>query len=85
MCVCVCVCVCARARTRARHHMRAPFTFVCDVVTGVGTDGRLYAEHGLSSPVNFATWMGFGLPLSALVLIVCWLWLQVAFLRCRSV
>ncbi|XP_070204814.1 solute carrier family 13 member 2-like isoform X2 [Littorina saxatilis] len=45
---------------------------------------KLYAEHGLSSPVNFASWIGFGLPLSALVLFVCWIWLQIAFLRCRG-
>ncbi|KAK7471713.1 hypothetical protein BaRGS_00035645 [Batillaria attramentaria] len=45
---------------------------------------KLYADYNLSSPVNFASWIGFGLPLSALVLIVCWIWLQIAFLRCQG-
>ncbi|KAK7471714.1 hypothetical protein BaRGS_00035646 [Batillaria attramentaria] len=44
----------------------------------------LYEQHGLTSPVNFASWMGFGLPLSALMLIVTWCWLQIFFLRCRG-
>lgn len=45
---------------------------------------KVYAAHGLTSPVNFASWMGFGLPLSVLILLLCWGWLQVAFLRCRG-
>lgn len=44
---------------------------------------RLYEKSHLSNPVTFGTWMAFGLPLSVLVLLVCWCWLQVAFLRCR--
>ncbi|XP_012942313.1 solute carrier family 13 member 5 [Aplysia californica] len=45
---------------------------------------ELYHKHDLPSPVSFGTWMAVGLPLSAVVLIVCWIWLQVAFLRCRG-
>ncbi|XP_059166025.1 Na(+)/citrate cotransporter-like [Physella acuta] len=44
----------------------------------------LYEKSHLSNPVTFGTWMAFGLPLSVLVLLVCWCWLQVAFLRCRG-
>ncbi|XP_012942320.2 solute carrier family 13 member 5 [Aplysia californica] len=44
----------------------------------------LYEDYGLDSPVTFGTWMALGLPLSAMVLILCWLWLQAAFLGCRG-
>ncbi|XP_076473013.1 Na(+)/citrate cotransporter-like [Babylonia areolata] len=44
----------------------------------------VYGKHNITSPVNFASWMGFGLPLSALVVLVCWVWLQIMFLRCRG-
>jgi sodium-dependent dicarboxylate transporter 2/3/5 len=44
---------------------------------------RLYARHGEKNPVNFATWMGVGLPLSALLVMVVWLWLNIVYLRCR--
>ncbi|BFZ19037.1 hypothetical protein BsWGS_22076 [Bradybaena similaris] len=41
----------------------------------------LYQRYGISDPVTFGTWLGYGFPLSALILITCWLWLQVAFVR----
>ncbi|XP_025091733.1 solute carrier family 13 member 5-like isoform X2 [Pomacea canaliculata] len=44
----------------------------------------LYHEYGQTSPVTFASWMGFGFPLSVLVLLTCWVLLQIAFLRCRG-
>lgn len=46
---------------------------------------NLYTSQKLDTPVNFATWMGFGLLLSFIVLIVCWIWLQICFLRCRGI
>ncbi|XP_025089144.1 solute carrier family 13 member 2-like isoform X1 [Pomacea canaliculata] len=49
-----------------------------------GFSDQLFAEYGIKSPINFATWMGFGLPLSACMLVVCWLWLQLAFLGYRK-
>ncbi|ESO97809.1 hypothetical protein LOTGIDRAFT_104185 [Lottia gigantea] len=45
-----------------------------------GFADELYAAHGLKNPVTYATWMGYGLPLSFLVLMVTWNWLQFFFL-----
>ncbi|ESO83286.1 hypothetical protein LOTGIDRAFT_133716 [Lottia gigantea] len=45
----------------------------------------IYSKNGLKSPINYATWMAFGLPLAFLVLIVTWVWLQIFFLRCSDV
>ncbi|KAL8619128.1 hypothetical protein ACOMHN_019400 [Nucella lapillus] len=60
-------------------------------ITGTGTNlalknfaDELYLDHNLPSPVNFATWMGFGILLSLIVLLVCWVWLQIFFLRCKG-
>ncbi|ESP05098.1 hypothetical protein LOTGIDRAFT_227796 [Lottia gigantea] len=45
---------------------------------------ELYAKYGEESPVHFTMWMGFGLPLGFTIFIICWIWLQIAFLRCRG-
>ncbi|XP_059151135.1 Na(+)/citrate cotransporter-like [Physella acuta] len=42
-----------------------------------------YAKLGLKNPINYATWMGLGLPVAFIVLMLCWCWLQVFFLSCR--
>ncbi|CAG2195053.1 SLC13A2_3_5 [Mytilus edulis] len=38
-------------------------------------------EKGADSGITFANWMAFAFPLSVLILILCWLWLQIFFLR----
>ncbi|WAR01096.1 S13A5-like protein [Mya arenaria] len=41
-------------------------------------------EYGITqSPITFATWMAFGIPLSFTLVIIVWIWLQVMFLRCK--
>ncbi|XP_046553826.1 solute carrier family 13 member 2-like [Haliotis rubra] len=47
--------------------------------------GLLYNSRGLGAPINFATWMAYGLPLSVVLLFVCWGWLYMIFLRCRDI
>lgn len=36
----------------------------------------------IDAGINFANWMGFAFPLSAITLIVSWVWLQFLFIRC---
>ncbi|XP_069106314.1 solute carrier family 13 member 2-like isoform X2 [Argopecten irradians] len=44
---------------------------------------KRYQDYGASdSGLTYGSWMGFGLPLSFLILILTWLWLQVVFTRC---
>lgn len=44
---------------------------------------RKLKEFGITeSPITFATWMAFGVPLSFTLVILVWLWLQIFFLRC---
>ncbi|KAI8739249.1 solute carrier family 13 member 5 [Biomphalaria glabrata] len=45
---------------------------------------QIYAKYHVKNPVTFGAWMAFGIPLSVVILIVCWCWLQIAFLRCRG-
>ncbi|KAH9525648.1 hypothetical protein Btru_001953 [Bulinus truncatus] len=49
-----------------------------------GSSDQLYAKYNIKNPVSFGSWMAFGIPLSIIILLVCWTWLQVAFLRCRG-
>ncbi|CAL1535204.1 unnamed protein product [Lymnaea stagnalis] len=44
----------------------------------------IYSRHNVANPVTFGSWMAFGLPLSVVILLVCWGWLQIAFLRCSG-
>lgn len=47
-----------------------------------GQADRLYSSRvsGADSGITFAKWMGFGLPLSIIVLLLSWIWLQIMFL-----
>lgn len=61
-------------------------------LTGTGPNlvmkGQLdivYEKYGiLQSPITFANWMGFGVPLSFALVIIVWIWLQFFFLRCNG-
>ncbi|XP_078337687.1 Na(+)/citrate cotransporter-like isoform X2 [Crassostrea virginica] len=47
-----------------------------------GQANELYSSRApdADSGITFAKWMGFGLPLSVIVLILAWIWLQIMFL-----
>ncbi|KAK3768108.1 hypothetical protein RRG08_004649 [Elysia crispata] len=45
---------------------------------------QLFRQYGLRSPVSFATWLVFGLPLSLIAVIIMWAWLIFFYLRCRG-
>ncbi|OWF50269.1 solute carrier family 13 member 2-like [Mizuhopecten yessoensis] len=49
-----------------------------------GQSDIVFQKYGAESPVTFATWMQFGLPLSAVCLVILWVWLQIYFMRCKS-
>ena len=40
---------------------------------------RIFGAAKLRNPINFGSWMAFAVPLSLLLLVLCWLWLQLAF------
>ncbi|KAK6183729.1 hypothetical protein SNE40_002471 [Patella caerulea] len=44
----------------------------------------VFEKNNEESPINFASWMSFGFPLSCMLLVVCWVWLQILFLRCKG-
>ncbi|GFO37724.1 solute carrier family 13 member 5-like [Plakobranchus ocellatus] len=45
-----------------------------------GNTDRLFDGVDLRNPISFGSWMAFALPLSLILLLICWIWLQVAFL-----
>ncbi|XP_061196491.1 Na(+)/citrate cotransporter-like [Saccostrea echinata] len=49
-----------------------------------GVADKIFQERNGTSPVTFATWIQFCLPISAIVVAFIWLWLQFVFLRCRT-
>ena len=42
---------------------------------------RVFEKYGGTSPVTFATWFLYGLPISAIMFVLAWVWLQIFFLR----
>ncbi|ESO97808.1 hypothetical protein LOTGIDRAFT_104288 [Lottia gigantea] len=44
----------------------------------------VFNDYGLTSPISFSTWMVYGLPLSLIVVVILWFWLQAFFLRCKK-
>ncbi|KAK3775805.1 hypothetical protein RRG08_047992 [Elysia crispata] len=44
-----------------------------------GNTDRLYKAADERNPINFGSWMGFAIPLSLILLLLCWVWLQLAF------
>lgn len=49
-----------------------------------GAADTVFQDKNLTSPITFATWMQYCLPISAIIVIFVWLWLQVLFLRCKT-
>ncbi|XP_062610508.1 solute carrier family 13 member 2-like isoform X2 [Saccostrea cucullata] len=49
-----------------------------------GAADTAFQEKNATSPVTFTTWMQYCLPISAIIVIFVWAWLQVLFLRCKT-
>lgn len=49
-----------------------------------GVADKVFQSRNATSPVTFASWIQFCLPISALIVAFIWLWLQFLFLRCRN-
>lgn len=49
-----------------------------------GAADIVFQEKNMPSPVTFASWMQYCLPISAIIVIFVWIWLQVLFLRCKT-
>lgn len=49
-----------------------------------GQVDELFGSRGLKTEVTFANWMLLGVPLSAINIILTWIWLQAFFLRCKG-
>ncbi|XP_062610510.1 Na(+)/citrate cotransporter-like [Saccostrea cucullata] len=49
-----------------------------------GVADKVFQERNATSPVTFASWIQFCLPISAILVVFIWLWLQLFFLRCRT-
>ncbi|KAL4223442.1 hypothetical protein ACF0H5_016913 [Mactra antiquata] len=47
---------------------------------------KVYEDYGIdkSTPITFASWMAFGVPMSFCLVIIVWIWLQILFIRCGS-
>ncbi|XP_052075275.1 Na(+)/citrate cotransporter-like [Mytilus californianus] len=46
-----------------------------------GQSDIIYDKYNGTSPLTFATWFMYGLPISAIMLVLAWIWLQIFFLR----
>ncbi|CAG2225383.1 SLC13A2_3_5 [Mytilus edulis] len=46
-----------------------------------GQSDIIYDRYNGTSPLTFATWFMYGLPISAIMLVLAWIWLQIFFLR----
>ncbi|XP_050410550.2 Na(+)/citrate cotransporter isoform X1 [Patella vulgata] len=44
----------------------------------------VFAQYNEQSPISFTSWMSFGFALSFILMITCWGWLQIIYLRCRT-
>ncbi|XP_062610504.1 Na(+)/citrate cotransporter-like isoform X1 [Saccostrea cucullata] len=49
-----------------------------------GAADTAFEEKNVQSPVTFTTWMQYCLPISAILVIFVWAWLQVLFLHCKT-
>ncbi|XP_076108243.1 Na(+)/citrate cotransporter-like isoform X2 [Mytilus galloprovincialis] len=45
-----------------------------------GQSDIIFEKYGGESPVTFSSWFAFGLPISAIMLLLSWIWLQLYFL-----
>ncbi|XP_056017073.1 solute carrier family 13 member 2-like isoform X2 [Ostrea edulis] len=49
-----------------------------------GAAENAFQERNATSPITFATWMQYCLPISAIIVVLVWIWLQILFLRCKT-
>ncbi|XP_067673853.1 solute carrier family 13 member 2-like [Haliotis asinina] len=49
-----------------------------------GQSDIIFTDNNATSPITFSTWLVYGLPLSVIVLVILWIWMQIYFLRCRG-
>ncbi|ELT93587.1 hypothetical protein CAPTEDRAFT_180677 [Capitella teleta] len=44
----------------------------------------IWKAHGMSSPIDFPSWMIYGFPISVLSLVIVWYWMQLYYLGART-
>ncbi|XP_071110833.1 solute carrier family 13 member 2-like [Haliotis cracherodii] len=49
-----------------------------------GQSDIIFTDNNATSPITFSTWLVYGVPLSLIVLVLLWIWMQIYFLRCRG-
>ncbi|PVD31446.1 hypothetical protein C0Q70_06858 [Pomacea canaliculata] len=52
-------------------------------VVFLGLTKTFYQHYETDNPINFTSWMVLAFPLSALLILMAWIWFQILFLRCK--
>ncbi|XP_025089776.1 solute carrier family 13 member 2-like [Pomacea canaliculata] len=53
-------------------------------VVFLGLTKTFYQHYETDNPINFTSWMVLAFPLSALLILMAWIWFQILFLRCNG-
>jgi len=57
-----------------------PFNSTMCLGPNLALKGMLSTLYGSATPVNFASWMGFAVPIMLVNLVLTWAWLQLYFM-----